>query len=123
MNSQASVSRADLEFAEVILRGMLEEEEFREEAKADAGSLDRMLVHLVNMNGVIGSSPDQHPNAAKRLGDFAATTARMADRHPDVASKLHKLSGALRIAGERLGESVASGANAEPAAQTTAETP
>jgi uncharacterized damage-inducible protein DinB len=101
MNSQTSVSRAELEVAEVTLRGVLVEE-FRQEAKADAQSLDRMLKHLVNMNGAISSSPETHANVAKRLVDFANTTTRMADRNPEAAPQLAKLAEALRKASERL---------------------
>ena len=101
MNSQISSSRADLEFAEVALRIVLVEE-FRDEARADATSLDRMLVHLVNMHEAISLSPERHSNVAKRLDDFATTTLRMADRNPEAATKLSSLAEALRMASERL---------------------
>jgi len=101
MDTKTLSSRADLEIAEASLRSVLIDE-FRKEAKADAESLDRMLIHLVNMQGVIGSSPDRHANVAKRLGDFANTTSRMADRHPDAAPRLERLCHALRSASERI---------------------
>ena len=69
-------------------------------------SLGRMLVHLVNMHEAIATSPELHANVAKRLGDFAATTTRMADRNPEVASKVKRLSQALDTARSRLGESM-----------------
>ena len=104
MNSQTLSSRADLEFAEAALRDVLISE-FKQEAKADAESLDRMLVHIVNMHEAISNSPERHANVAKRLGDFAVTTNRMAGRNPVAASKLTRLSQALGNASMRLSES------------------
>jgi hypothetical protein len=101
MNSQTSLSRADLEHAEALLREILVED-FEREAKTDAGSLQRMLVHLVNMHVAVTTSPELQANAAKRLGDFAVTTTRMTVRNPEVAPKLNRLSHALRTASERL---------------------
>jgi hypothetical protein len=101
MNSQTLSSRADLEFAEAALREVLISE-FKQEAKADAESLDRMLVHIVNMHEAISNSPERHANVAKRLGDFAVTTNRMAGRNPVAASKLTRLSQALGNASQRL---------------------
>ena len=101
MNSQTMSSRADLEFAEAALREVLIGE-FKQDASADARSLDRMLVHIVNMHEAISTSPERHANVAKRLGDFAITTTRMASRNPDVASKLTRLSQALGAASSRL---------------------
>jgi len=103
MNSQTLTSRADLEFAEAALRDVLLEE-FTQDAKAEAMSLGRMLVHIVNMHEAIGTSPDTHANVAKRLGDFAITTTRMANRIPDAAAKLYRLSQALGVASSRLSE-------------------
>ena len=103
MNTKILSSRADLEIAEGSLRSVLIDE-FREEAKADAQSLDRMLTHLVNMQGAICDAPEIHTNVAKRLGDFATTTLRMASRNPEAAAKLTRLSAALRSASERLAE-------------------
>ena len=101
MNSQTSSSRAELEFAEVALRDVLIRE-FGEEAKADAKSLGRMLVHLVNMHEAVCISPERHANVAKRLGDFAVMTSRMASRNPAAAAKLTRLSEMLRTASSRL---------------------
>ena len=101
MNTKILSSRADLEIAEGSLRSVLIDE-FREEAKADAQSLDRMLTHLVNMQGAIADAPEIHTNVAKRLSDFATTTLRMASRNPEAAAKLTRLSVALRSASERL---------------------
>jgi hypothetical protein len=101
MNSQTLSSRADLEFAEAALRDILVDQ-FRQDARADAMSLDRMLVHIVNMYEAISTAPEVHANVAKRLGDFALTTTKMASRHPDAASKLTRLSQALGAASSRL---------------------
>src|SRR5262245_43451571 len=86
VNSHALSSRAELEFAEAALRDVLIGE-FEQGARADAKSLGRMLVHIVNMHEAISTSPASHANVAKRLGDFALTTTRMASRHPDAALK------------------------------------
>jgi hypothetical protein len=100
MNSQTLSSRADLEFAEATLRQVLAGP--FQDAKSDAMSLQRMLVHLVNMHQAISMSPERHLNVAKRLGDFATTVARMASRNPEAAPMLTKLSETLRAAGVRL---------------------
>ena len=65
-------------------------------------SLDRMLVHIVNMRAAIGVSAEHHANVVKRLGDFAFSTTRMAGRHPDAAPRLTRLSQALGAASLRL---------------------
>lgn len=107
MNSQTLSSRADLEFAEATLRQVLAGP--FQDAKSDAMSLQRMLVHLVNMHQAISMSPERHTNVAKRLGDFATTAARMASRNPEAAPLLTKLSEILRASGVRLLASVHSG--------------
>ena len=100
MNSQVACSRADLEFAESALRDVLAG--VQHESKADATLLNHMLTHLVNMGEAISTSPERHDNVAKRLGDFAMTTSRMAIRNPDSAPKLTRLTEHLRTASERL---------------------
>lgn len=95
--------RAELELAELRLREVLVEE-FRKDAKSDAMSLDRILVHVVNMNEAISTSPERHDNVAKRLDDFAGMTSRMASRNPASASKLERLSEALRAVSARIRE-------------------
>ena len=110
MNSQTSCSRAELEFAEVALRAVLASE-LAKVGKADATSLQRMLHHIVNMNLAISTSPERHANVAKRLGDFAVATARMARRNPDAAARLTRLSDVLRTAGSRLHEGILSDVN------------
>jgi hypothetical protein len=103
MNSQTCLTRAELEFAELRLRDVLVEE-FRQDSKADAMSLDRILVHVVNMNEAISTSPESHDNVAKRLDDFAGMTSRMATRNPTSAAKLTRLSEALRAVSARIRE-------------------
>ena len=113
MNSQTCLTRAELEFAELRLRDILVEE-FRTHAKADASSLDRMLVHVVNMNEAISTSPERYADVAKRLDDFAAMTSRMASRNPASASKLTRLSDALRAVSSRIRDSQDTGAASNP---------
>jgi glycerol-3-phosphate dehydrogenase len=103
MNSQTLSPRADLEVSEIALREVLVDS-FKQDAKADAMALDRMLAHLVNMNEALSTSSQDDANVAKRLGDFAATATRMASRNPDAAPKLLKLSQALTTASQRLRE-------------------
>jgi hypothetical protein len=101
MNSQTCLTRAELEFAELRLRDVLVED-FRTASKSDAMSLDRILIHVVNMNEAISTAPESHDNVAKRLDDFAGMTARMATRNPASAAKLTRLSEALRAVSSRL---------------------
>ncbi len=101
MNSQTSTTRAELELAEVALRDILRGD-FTTTAKSDATSLSRILVHVVNMHQAISISPERHATVAKRLGDFAVSTSKMASRNPEAAPKLEQLSGFFRAAGERL---------------------
>ena len=103
MNSQTLTSRADLEHAETLLREVLVRD-FAPNAKGDAGSLTRMLVHIVNIHHAVATSPERHTNAAKRLGDFAVVTTRMTRRNPEAAPKLNRLAHALRTASRRLTE-------------------
>jgi hypothetical protein len=103
MNSQILSSRADLEHAEALLREVLVRD-FESNSTGDAGSLARMLVHVVNIHHAVSTSPERLSNAAKRLGDFAVVTARMTTRNPDAAPNLNRLAHALRTASERLTE-------------------
>lgn len=123
MNSQTMTSRADLELAEVALRDALGAE-FHEDSKSDATSLGRILVHLVNMNRALSTSPEVHANVAKRLGDFAVSTSKMADRNPEAAPKLERLAEAFRSASARLRENlppVEAAPRAEPTGPDFAE--
>jgi hypothetical protein len=105
VNAQTTISRAGVEQAEALLRELLADG-FQEESGADARSLGRMLVHLVNINVAISGQPDRHANAAKRLEDFAVTTWRMAARNPNAVDKLTRVTHTLRQAGLRLKESL-----------------
>ena len=113
MNAQTTSSRADLEFAEAALRAA-QGEEFRK--GTDASALGSMLVHLVNMHEAISTSPERHANVAKRLGDFAAATSKMAGRNPEAAAKLTRLTEALLTASTHVSQ-IAGSKPEEPAAQ------
>ena len=101
MNTETQSSREPLEQAEQLLRDVLSTD-FEEKEKSDAASLARMVVHIVNMQKVVDSSSDVRANAAKRLGDFAITTTRMASRNPDNAVRLSRAAEALRVASTQL---------------------
>jgi hypothetical protein len=122
MNAQSTISRANVEQAEAMLRDVLTDDFGpAPESRADAKSLKRMLVHLVNINVAISCSTERHANAAKRLADFSVTTWRMAARNPNVADKLARLTQALRHASLRLKESVENAALAVTAPVVAAE--
>ncbi len=97
MNSQTMVSRGRLEHVEALLRDVLARD-FEGDTKGDAGSLGRILVHIVNIHHRVSTVPDGHSNAAKRLGDFAVTMDRMASGKPRSAQRLTRLAAALRVA-------------------------
>jgi hypothetical protein len=97
MNEQSLSPRADLEFADIAIREVLHDE-FRAVAGADAASLDRIRIHVINIQEAVNTSPERRANAAKRLSDFAATASRMSTRHPDAAPQLAKLCNALQAA-------------------------
>lgn len=101
MNSPEILSRADIENAEGLLRSVLLDD-LADGESGDAGSLQRMLAHLVNIHLAVSTSNDRNANAAKRLEDFAVTTTRMAARLPRSAAKLSRLSTALRAASARV---------------------
>ena len=103
MDTRIAISRARLEHAEALLREVLVSD-FETAQPAEAGSLGRMLVHLVNMNQAVSTSPEGHANVAKRLGDFATTTSRITVPDPDSAARLARLVAALKSAKEGLEE-------------------
>ena len=107
MDSRIAISRARLEHAEALLREVLVRD-FEGTQPAQAGSLGRMLVHIVNMNQAVSNSSEGHANVAKRLGDFANTTARITVPDADAAARLERLVAALKSAKEGLEESEAS---------------
>ncbi len=78
-----------------------------------AGSVERMLVHIANINSSVLSSTQDHVNAAKRLNDFALTIDRIAKKsdppNEELANLLTEAAGNLRVASQEL-----AGANAIP---------
>ena len=75
-------------------------------APMEAGSLGRMLTHVVNIRKSVTASNQDHMNAAKRLGDFGLTLDRMAKRaapgQEDVAERMIRLANTLRTAAAEL---------------------
>jgi hypothetical protein len=61
----------------IQLRDLRRGDEFLISA-ADAGSVERIAVHLTNIGVSVLASTQDHVNASKRLNDFAATLARIA---------------------------------------------
>ncbi len=108
MNTATPSPQADIHVAELALRDVLAGE-IREEARDVANSLDRMLVHVVNMKSAVESTPASHTNVAKRLKDFSVTTARLAAKHPKSAVKLERLSEAFRDAGAQVFKAASAG--------------
>src|SRR5688572_7418620 len=103
MNTQPTPAHQVLETAKLSLQDVLDET-FRSEANAEAATLDRMLVHLKNMDAAIEAAPDVQANIVKRLGDFAVTASRMAVHNLAAAPKLTRLADVLRAASQRLRE-------------------
>jgi hypothetical protein len=93
-----------LEQAEAQLRDIFQRH--LPNAPAEAGSLGRMLNHVVNIRRAVSESTDDHANAAKRLGDFALTVERMAKRAPandeEMTARIHNLANTLKTAGSEL---------------------
>jgi hypothetical protein len=103
MNTTTLSPKVEIQNAETALRDLLSDD-FRRDAREDAGSLDRTLIHLKNIQEGIESTPACRPNAAKRLNDFAVTMSRMAMRHPQSVDQFAKVSEALRTAGASVQE-------------------
>ena len=97
MNSNTSISRGRLEHAEALLREVLIRD-FDSDSTGDAGSLGRILIHIVNMHRAVSTSTDGHENVAKRLGDFAQVMERMKPPNAGSAARLTRLAGALQSA-------------------------
>ena len=106
MDPRITISRSRLDHAEALLREVLVRD-FDDSKVAEAGSLGRMLVHLVNMNHAVSTSTDGYANVAKRLGDFANTTARITVPDADSAARLARLVAALKSAKAGLEENPA----------------
>ncbi len=103
MDSTNAIPRSRLEHAEALLREVLVRD-FETSRPTEAGCLGRMLVHLVNMNRAVSTSSDGNANVAKRLGDFATTTARITVPDAESAARLARLVAALKAAKEGLEE-------------------
>lgn len=103
MKTQTTHAAPCLDNARDALRDVLHDD-FRREANSEAASLDRMLVHLQNMDAALETTPETRTNIVKRLGDFAVTVSRMAMRNANAAPKLTKLADVLRTASEQLRE-------------------
>jgi hypothetical protein len=71
-----------------------------------AGSVERMLVHIANINSSVLSSTQDHVNAAKRLNDFALTIDRIAKKsdppNEELANLLTEVASDLRVASQEL---------------------
>lgn len=103
MNTTTQTPQADIQMAEQALRDTLAGE-IKAEARDAANSLERILIHVSNMQSALETTPACRTNVAKRLKDFSVTTARMATKHPKSKDQLEKLTEALRAAGEQVGE-------------------
>ncbi len=75
-------------------------------APAEAGTLGRILAHVVNIKRSVSESSLDHVNAAKRLADFASTINRMAQQllttDKDTAARMTELATTLTLAGAQL---------------------
>jgi len=69
-----------VEQARNLLRVVFKQEQARDPRGTDAGSLERMLGHLHNIEKSVTASMQDHVNASKRLRDFAETLDRMKER-------------------------------------------
>jgi hypothetical protein len=101
MNTQTHSSPSCLVTAKDTLRDVLHDD-FRNEANSEAASLDRMLIHLENMDAALEATPEVRANVIKRLGDFAVMVSRMAIRNLNAAPKLTQLANVLREASEQV---------------------
>ena len=103
-----SSPRSDIQTAEHALRDVVASG-LRDDAPETANTLERMLVHVTNMQSAVETTPSSLPNVAKRLRDFSVTTTRLAGKHPKSAEKLEWLAQALRTAGEQVTEATMRG--------------
>ena len=99
-----------LNHAEAQLREICESHAKVDDA-IDAGSLNRMLVHIRNINASVCTSTRDHVNAAKRLSDFAATLGRMASKSTSIdsglAARIENVAATLRDAGADIADGTA----------------
>jgi hypothetical protein len=105
MSDTTQIQENPLDHAEMQLREICESHAQFEET-IDTGSLNRMLVHIRNINASVTASTRDHVNAAKRLSDFATTLGRLATKSSpldaELASRITNLAGTLRNAGAEI---------------------
>ena len=108
MNSELARQPNPVEQARNLLRVVFKHEQARDPRGSDAGTLERMLGHLHNIEKSVTASMEDHVNASKRLRDFAETLERMKERlstvpHQEQVSQINALIAALRKASTELG--------------------
>ncbi len=108
-----------LDHAELQLREICESHAQFDEA-IDTGSLNRMLVHIRNINASVTASTRDHVNAAKRLTDFSVTLGRIASKcsslNAELATRIANLATTLRNASADIASGAAMPRWATPAA-------
>jgi hypothetical protein len=81
------------------------------DSSIDTGSVQRIAIHLTNINSSVRASTRDHVNAAKRLNDFAITLARMARKavqpSDELTVRMSSVANTLRAASEELTRSKA----------------
>jgi hypothetical protein len=119
MSDTTQIQENPLDHAELQLREICESHAQFEET-IDTGSLNRMLVHIRNINASVSTSTRDHVNAAKRLTDFSVTLGRLANKSSPVdaelAMRIANLAGTLRNAGAEIAGGSAMPRWASPAA-------
>lgn len=107
MSDTTQIQENPLDHAELQLREICESHAQFEEA-IDTGSLNRMLVHIRNINASVSTSTRDHVNAAKRLTDFSVTLGRLANKssaaNSELAMRITNLAGTLRNAGAEISD-------------------
>ena len=110
MNTELARQPNPVETARNLLRVVFKHEQARDPRGSDAGTLERMLGHLHNIEKSVTASMEDHVNASKRLRDFAETLDRMKERlttapHQEQVAQINALVAALRKASTELGAS------------------
>jgi hypothetical protein len=110
MNSELARQPNPVEQARNLLRVVFKHEQARDPRGSDAGTLERMLGHLHNIEKSVTAYMEDHVNASKRLRDFAETLERMKERlstapHQEQVSQINALIASLRKASAELGAS------------------
>jgi hypothetical protein len=110
MNSELARQPNPVEQARNLLRVVFKHEQARDPRGSDAGTLERMLGHLHNIEKSVTASMEDHVNASKRLRDFAETLERMKERlstapHQEQVSQINALIASLRKTSAELGAS------------------